>query len=195
MHPQHPYMDPNPWAINPLERESAYSAQQAADFLGQNRVNHELLEAQRMGGDRMAQDVAWQLQAEATMLQDMQRRQAAEAAYYAHPSSTNPTVTTPTVTSTSQAQSSGSKPAPAPQTVPAPRLVSIPPRSSSWEDALNNPRIAAILSGSKVASTTSNMSEEDPFWKEGGGFEILLYIWMGIMIGLVLAGLLIAITR
>lgn len=194
MYPQHPYIDPNPWAVGPLERESAYRAQQAADFLGYDRVNHELLEAQRMGGDRMAQEAAMQLQSEAFIVQDMQRRQIEEAAYYAHSSPAAPTTKAATVP-TNQTQSSGSKPAPTPQTAPAPRLVSTPPDPPSWEDILDDPRLVEALNRPGIASTASSASEEDPFWKEGGGFEILLYISTGIMVGFGLAWLFIAIAR
>lgn len=186
----HPWLDERNIITNRMEADAAYRAREATAALGPDYVTGQLNEAQRLGGDRMAQDVAQQLQAEAFVVRDMQRRQA-EATYYARPARTTSTTAKPAATSSHQARSSDSKPAVTPRPAATPTALTARPPA---DNILNRPDIARLLN--PPISTRGDLSiDDDPFWKEGGYFEIFLWISMGVMIGFGLVWIFITITR
>lgn len=79
MHHEHGYLNPFQNGSR-LEQEAARRAQEAASVMSRDVVNAQLLEAQRRGADeRMQQELAMQLQAEAAYVRQMNDSQARTA--------------------------------------------------------------------------------------------------------------------
>ena len=169
MYNDHPYLDPYSNFPGAADQAASLAAREASWTLGNDYVNGQLFDAQRINSQFAQQEAAQRLQAEAAYMRDQQMRQYA----YSQP------VTAYVPTQTPASKDSPSRPK---SIQPAPK-----PASASKVQT-DREKVAAFL----AANYTSKSSKPAKIvsWKsyfEDGGFDLTLYALSFVMVCSIIA--------